>query len=135
MPNSSAGAARVFCSDLQKGSRVDQVFLVETSNFKQTRNGKFFIQLELRDRTSSIKAIRWEATAELYSSFGVDDFLRVAGRVEEFQQHLQIIVDDLTPVSPENVELSDFLPQTSRDIPEMLRELRAMVEEVKSAHL
>jgi 3'-5' exoribonuclease len=134
MPNSTA-AARIFCSDLQKGSRVDQVFLVESSNFKQTRNGKFFIQLELRDRTSSIKAIRWEATSELYASFGVDEFVKVAGRVEEFQQHLQIIVDELSPVSPEKVELSDFLPQTSRDIPAMVRDLRAMVEEVKNTFL
>jgi 3'-5' exoribonuclease len=134
MPNSTT-AARTFCSDLQKGSRVDQVFLVESSNFKQTRNGKFFIQLELRDRTSSIKAIRWEATSELYASFGVDDFVKVAGRVEEFQQHLQIIVDELSPVSPDKVELADFLPQTSRDITAMMRELRTMVEEVKNPPL
>ena len=127
------GRVRMFCCDLKKGDRVDQVFLIEGSNFKQTRNGKFFIQLELRDRTGSIKAIRWEATQGLYEECGSDTFVRVSGRVEEFQQHLQIIVDVLEPLQAERVDLGDFLPHTSKDIPAMQAELRAIVSEVRSA--
>ena len=114
---------------------MDQTFLVEIWNFKQTKNGKYFIQMELRDRTGAIKAIRWDATPELYSSCGVDDFLRIGGRVEEFQQHLQIIVDELAKVIEETVDLSDFLPHTGRNITEMQASLRAIVEEVKSPPL
>jgi 3'-5' exoribonuclease len=134
-PDAGIAPARILCSEIQKGQRIDQTFLVETWNFKQTRNGKYFIQMELRDRTGSIKAIRWEATPELYSQIGVDDFLRVAGRVEEFQQHLQIIVDDLSQVSEEGVELAEFLPHTSRDIDQMLSELLAILAELKNPHL
>ncbi len=130
-----ATAARTLCLDLQKGQHVDQVFLVETWNFKQTRNGKFFIQMEVRDRSGSIKAIRWEATPELYSSFGVDDFIRIDGRVEEFQQHLQIIVDDLVRIREDEVDLADFLPHTARSIPEMEKELRASLSELKNPFL
>jgi 3'-5' exoribonuclease len=131
-PPPPPASPRIFCCDLGKGMRVEQVFLVEVSNFKQTRNGKFFIQLELRDRTGSIKAIRWEATSDLYESFDVDDFIRISGRVEEFQGNLQIIVDDLQPVVAEQVDLTDFLPRTSRDIPAMFLELKSIVEEVKN---
>src|SRR5687768_9891616 len=115
-PDAGMVAARIPCAEIQKGQRIDQTFLVETWNFKQTRNGKYFIQMELRDRTGSIKGIRWEATPELYAQIGVDDFLRVAGRVEEFQQHLQVIVDELNQVSEEGVDLAEFLPHTPRDI-------------------
>jgi len=139
MPRTPSGpspaAVRTPCAELQKGQRVDQVFLVESWNFKQTRNGKHFIQMELRDRTGSIKALRWEATEEMYSQIAADDFVRAAGRVEEFQQHLQIIVDDLARVSDDTVDLADFLPRTSRDIPEMERELRAVVDGVKNPNL
>jgi len=129
------GGKRILCSELRKGQRLDQVFLVENSNFKQTRNGKYFIQMELRDGTGSIKAIRWEASQELFESFGVDDFVRVAGRVEEFQQHLQIIVDEMEKVDLDGVELSDFLPQTSREIPRMQEELRAIIGDVQNPFL
>lgn len=135
LPIQGAEKGRINCSDLQKGIRVNQIFLVEESNFKQTRNGKFFIQLELRDRTGSVKAIRWEATEDVYLSFGADDFLKISGRVEEFQGHLQIIIDDLLRVDPESANLVDFLPHTSRDIGEMMRELRSILEGVKNPHL
>src|SRR5262245_42602120 len=87
---------RTTVANLRKGDRiVDGSFLVETANFKQTRNNKHFIQLILRDRTGSIKAVRWEASQELFNSFSIGDFVYINGRVEEFQQNLQIVVDDL----------------------------------------
>ncbi len=133
--STSSSPDRILCCDLQKGLRINQVFLVESSNFKQTRNGKYFIQMELRDRTGSIKAIRWEASRELFDSFGVDDFVKVEGRVEEFQQHLQIIVDGILPVNLDGIELADFLPRTKRDIAQMQTELRSLLGEVKHPHL
>ncbi|MEM7234286.1 MAG: OB-fold nucleic acid binding domain-containing protein, partial [Planctomycetota bacterium] len=99
-------------SDLQKGDKLrDVVFLVETSNFKQTRNQKYFIQMILRDRTGSLRGVRWEATEELYRSFGVDDFVRVDGRVEEFQGSLQLVVDRIEPEPAENEP--DDLPRNA----------------------
>lgn len=134
-PSTLSGAqtsGRIPCAELQRGQRVDQVFLVEESNFKQTRNGKYFIQMELRDGTGSIRAIRWEASREIYESFAADDFIRVLGRVEEFQQHLQIIIDALEPRTMDSVDLSDFLPRTEKDIPQMMEELRSIIGETRN---
>lgn len=129
------GAASPLVEELRRGHRVDRVFLVENSNFKQTRNNKFFIQADLRDRTGAIKAIRWEAPRELFDSFQVDDFVHVTGRVEEFQQNLQIIVDDIYKVAPSSVDVSAFLPVTSRDVDAMERDLMATVESLGDPHL
>ena len=128
-------STRILVKDLEKGFRVDQIFLVENSNFKQTRNSKYFIQADLRDRTGSIRAIRWEADRELYESFGPDDFLHVSGRVEEFQQHLQIIMDKLRKVDDSDVDLEGFLPVSERNIDEMSAELQAIVESLGDQNL
>jgi 3'-5' exoribonuclease len=121
---------------LRKGDRIaNGIYLVEEANFKQTRNNKFFIQLVLRDRTGSIKAIRWEATQELFDSFSAEDFIRIQGRVEEFQQQLQIVVDDLSRVAPESVDFEEFLPASPRDPLEMERELEESVASVANPHL
>ena len=117
---------------LRKGDRVRRlVLLVETSNFKQTRNQKYFIQMSLRDRTAAIRAVRWEATEELYRSFTVDDFVRVDGRVEEFQQSPQLIVDAIEKVPAEGVDFGDFLPTTPKDIGELTAALREAVQSVR----
>jgi len=121
---------------LRKGDRITgAIYLVEESNFKQTRNQKYFIQLALRDRTGSIRAVRWEATQDLYESFSPQDFLRITGRVEEFQQHLQIVVDDLKRIPSGEVNHEDFLPVCPRPIDEMERELQEEIAAMADPHL
>jgi 3'-5' exoribonuclease len=127
---------RVWVRDLRRGDRVQSaVLLVETANFKQTRNQKFFIQMSLRDRSGAIRAIRWDADEDLYGSFRVDDFVRVSGRVEEFQQSLQLIVDGIEKVDPLSVDYNEFLPTAAREISEMERALREAVGRVTNEHL
>jgi 3'-5' exoribonuclease len=129
-------ARRPRVAELQKGKRVEGgIYLVEASNFKQTRNQKHFIQMTLRDRTGSIKAIRWEASEDLYASFGVDDFVQIQGRVEEFQQQLQVIVDSLAKVDPSTVDFNDFLPTSSEDLAALEAELRRSVSGVQEPHI
>jgi len=129
-------ASRTPVAQLRKGDRIASgVYLVEEANFKQTRNNKYFIQLLLRDRTGSIKAVRWEATQELFDSFSTEDFVQIQGRVEEFQQQLQIVVDDLARVSHEGVDFEEFLPVSPRDPREMERELQESVAGVTNPHL
>ena len=121
---------------LRKGDKVSgAVFLVAASNFKQTRNQKHFIQMSLRDSSGAIKAIRWDANQRIYSSFGVDDFLRVDGRVEEFQSSLQLIVDNLERVDPRGVDTTNFLPVSDRNPLEMEQELTQAIAEVGNPHL
>ncbi len=123
-------------ASLQKGDRLDRVvLLVQTSNFKQTRDGKFFIQLILRDRTGTVRGVRWEASQELYRSFGEGDFIRLSGRVEEFQQKPQVVVDEVERIEAEAVNADDFLPVSSRSIDEMERELQENVASLQDPHL
>ncbi len=119
-------------AELKKGDRVrGDVFMIETANFKQTRDGKFFVQMTLRDKTASVRAIRWEASRDLYASISNAQFLRLDGRVEEFQQNLQIIVDRLDVVDPHEVKFDEFLPVSVRDPLEMERELLEHIATVK----
>jgi 3'-5' exoribonuclease len=123
-------------SSLRKGEKIaGATYLVETANFKQTRNNKSFIQMSLRDRTGAIKAVRWEATQELYDSFGAGDYLRITGRVEEFQQNLQVIVDELVRLPPESVDHEQFLPVSPRPLETMERELLEEVAALGDPHL
>ena len=123
-------------ANLQKGDRVSSAtYLVEISNFKQTRNQKYFIQMGLRDKTGSIRAIRWDADEALYTSFSVDDFIRVHGRVEEYEGNRQIIVDVIERMQPRHIAYEDFLPACERDRDEMVSELKNIVESLSNKHL
>ena len=80
---------RTYLIDLHRGDSVDGVYLVENANYKQSRNGKAFIQMTLRDKTLAVKGLRWEATQNEFRQIERNPFLHVHGRVEEFQGNIQ----------------------------------------------
>ena len=115
--------------DISRGDRMGGIYLVDAANLKTARNGKHFIQLTLRDHTSSVKAMRWETTREEFREVESKPFLRVEGRVEEYQGNPQVIVDKLEALSSKdaNIEASDFLPRTKMDIAQMQKDLEEMI--------
>ncbi|MEM7167027.1 MAG: HD domain-containing protein [Planctomycetota bacterium] len=119
-------------NDIRRGDTVEGIYLVEGANFKQGRNGKYFIQMTLRDASAAVRGLRWEASQEDFAKLEKNPFLSLQGRVEEFQGNRQIIVDGFEPLSGEDARIDpkDFLPHTKYDIDEMLDELRQIVADV-----
>ena len=115
--------------NLKRGERLEGVFLVETANFKQTRNGKHFVQLVLRDHSAAVKALRWDSSREEFRGIERNPFLRVSGRVEEYQGNMQIVVDDLEPVGADDarVDPAEFLARSRFDLEVMQKELENLI--------
>lgn len=124
---------RTYVKDLRRGETVGDIFLVEGANFKQTRNGKFFIQMTLRDFSGAVKGLRWEATRDEFRRIEQNPFLRVQGRVEEFQGSPQIIIDEHEPLSAEDAQVNpaEFLPRTRYSIEDMEAELDRTIESIE----
>ena len=114
---------------LNRGDRIEGIYLLEDASLKTARNGKFFVPMTLRDRTATVKAMRWESSQEEFREIQKRPFIRIEGRVEEYQGAPQVIVDRLDPMSAEDagLEATEFLPRTKHEIPELERELEERV--------
>lgn len=119
--------------NLRRGERLEGVFLVETANLKQTRAGKHFVQLVLRDYSASVRALRWDSSRDEFRQVERNPFLRVSGRVEEYQGNLQVILDELEPLGADDarVDPAEFLPRSRFDIEEMQKELEGMIGTIR----
>lgn len=127
--------ARTWVADLRVNQSVDDVFLVTEKSMRSSRSGNPFLALELADRTGRIQARVWENAQALAAAAVVDRYVRVAGQVAEFNDSLQINVTAMELVPDEDVDQADFLPATTRDLGEMLAELRSSVERISSPPL
>ncbi len=126
---------RRFVKDLADGEAIDEVYLVIEKQLRANRNGNPYIQVELRDRTGSISARLWNAGENLFRSFEEGDFLRIKGKVQLYQGALQMILSHLDRVSPNEVDLPEFLPQTEQDVSNMLEKLRGIMLRLGNPHL
>jgi 3'-5' exoribonuclease len=127
--------SRQLVETLKDGDNVDEVFLVVDKQLRANRNGNFYIQLDLGDRSGHITGRMWNAGEPLFRSFEVGDFLLVKGKIQLFQGSLQLIVNGFDKHDSSRVELVDFLPHTKQDVSKLLERLKAIVRKVNDPHL
>ena len=127
--------ARRFVTQLKHQESVDQVFLASAKQLRPNRNGDYYLQLELSDRSGSVDARLWNASESDYRSFDNGDYVHVAGTTQLFQGKVQIIANRIAKVSPELVEEADFRTLDSRRIEQMATRLQAMLRDIKSPPL
>jgi 3'-5' exoribonuclease len=120
---------------LTDGESIDEVYMVSDKQLRTNRQGNFFLQLELRDRTGSISARLWNANEPQFKSFNEGDFLRIKGKVQLFQGALQILFTQFERVEPGKVVLDDFVPRAEQDINRLYDRFRQLLLKLGDPHL
>ncbi len=124
-----------YVRDLQPNQVVTTAFLVHTKDVRQKKSGEPYLSLLLGDRTGDLDAKMWDNVAEVMDTFGRDDFVKVKGLLQVFQNRPQLTVHKMMRLADSDVELGDFFPCSERDTGEMFAELRAIVAGIGNPHL
>ncbi len=126
---------RVFLRDCVPGDLIDDVYVVTGKQISATNNGKYFIKLFVSDRSMQVTSRIWNATREMFNAMPESGFLKLRGRVENYQNNLQVIVEQMWPAKEGTYEVSDLLPHTTKDIPAMCSKLREIMGSLQSRHV
>ena len=126
---------RKFISQLNGGTTIDEIFLVQNKDLRTTKNGSLYIQAQLSDRTGMIDARMWDASTPFFESLGNDTFLKIKGRTEIYQNKIQLIIKQISKTSQEEIKLEDYLPGTEQDVDKMFAELKQIAGSIKQSHL
>jgi 3'-5' exoribonuclease len=126
---------RRYVNQLAERDSVDQVFLVADKQLRANRQGNFYLQLRLADKTGSITGMLWNANEKLYGSLENQNYLRVQGSTQVHNGILQMIVTRVEPVQSSEVEESDFQTVSSVETDRLAARLAEMLRGVKNVHL
>ena len=126
---------RRFINQLTPGEAIDQIFLVREKDLRTTKTGDFYLTCTLCDKTGSLPARMWQVTEMMFGSIPVEGFLHVKGRTSDFKGTLQLMIDACRPISPEKVEMEDFLAVSAHDIEGMWSELLDILREIQNPPL
>jgi 3'-5' exoribonuclease len=122
-------------SELESGKVATATFLVQAKEVRQKKTGEPYLSLTLGDRSGELDAKMWDHVAEVMDTFDRDDFVRVRGILQIYNNRPQFTVHKLQRVEEATVDLADFFPASARDPREMFAELRAIVAAVKDTNL
>lgn len=124
-----------YLSELKPNQVFTSTFLVHVKDVRQKKSGDPYLSLMLGDRTGEVEAKMWDNVAEIVDTFERDDFVKVKGILQVFQNRLQMSVHKMSRVMDAEVDFADFFPASSRDPQEMFTELCALVATVRNPHL
>jgi 3'-5' exoribonuclease len=126
---------RMYLKDSASGDVVEDVYVLTGKQFSATSTGKFFIKAFISDRSCQITARMWNATRDVFNAMPEAGFAKVRGRIENYQGNLQFIIEQIWAAKEGTFDVSDLMPHTSKDIPEMCRQIHELCMSVQNRHL
>lgn len=124
-----------YISELAANQVVQGCFLVRSKEVRQKKTGEPYLSLSLGDKSGEVDAKMWDNVAEVMDTFDRDDFVRVKGVLQVYQNRPQFTVHKLQRLSDDEVDKSDFFPASKRDPGEMFAELMSIVAGISNPHL
>ena len=73
--------------------------------------------------------------ADIFNAMPDNGFLKVRGRVENYQNNLQFIIEATWPAKEGTFEIEDLVPHTTKDIDQMFAKLVELVGSIQNRHL
>lgn len=111
-------------------------FLVSSKQVKAKKTGEPYLDLLLSDRSGQVSAKMWDNVSVAADLFDTNDIIRVRGAFNKYNNRWQFTVRAIEgKLRDDQVDFSDFLPTTTKDIDELWRTLGEFVASVENPYL
>jgi len=124
-----------YLSEIEPNKIAVATLLVHAKEVRQKKSGEPYLSLLLGDRTGEIDAKMWDNVAEVIETFDRDDYVRVKGLIQIYNNRPQFTIHKMQRVDPASVDPADFFPASQRDPQEMFAELRQLLSEIRNPDL
>jgi 3'-5' exoribonuclease len=102
---------------------------------KPRRTGEPYLALTLADRSGQIEAKMWDNVAEAIPVFEQDDFVKVKGLINKYNNRFQLTIHKIRKLENGEIDFADYLPATTKDIEALWQTLLGFVASVQNPHL
>lgn len=115
---------------LDYGTPVEGVYVFVNPSLKLTRGGKDFLSCILQDNSGQITGVQWEISDKALYEYYLQKFqvFKVRGRLENYRDALQVLIQELSPVESIPREMMrELLPSLSEnEINESLKSIKKL---------
>jgi 3'-5' exoribonuclease len=119
----------------QENKLITSSFVVASKQVKAKKNGEPYLALILADRSGQLEAKMWDNVDEFIAVFEQDDFLKIKGLINKYKNRFQLTIHKLRKMEEADIDFTDYLPKTTKDIGELWRTLAEFVASFENPHL
>jgi 3'-5' exoribonuclease len=119
----------------QENKVITSTFVVVAKQIKPKKTGEPYLALTLGDRSGQLEAKMWDNVEEVLEAFEQDDFLKIKGLINKYKQRFQLTIHKLRKLGETEIDFSDYLPKTTKDIDELWQTLTNFVAGFENPYL
>ena len=125
----------LYVKDIQAGQQIQDTYMVTQPILRNTTKGDLYIAMFLSDKTGKVNSRMWQATEQIYQALPSEGFVAIRGKSELYQGNMQIVVNDIQVVEPDQVKLMDYMPRTENNIGEMFEQVKGVMATIENNDL
>lgn len=123
-----------YIETLREGERIQEIYLCRQRTTAMTKTGKEYENVILQDKTGSLDAKIWDPHSMGIDEFDALDYVEVNGDVTVFNGQTQLSIKRARKISETDVDPTDYLPCTNKNIDEMMMELTKFIAGVNNPY-
>ncbi len=127
--------AHRFINEIEAGAKVSDIYMVKEPILRSTTRGDLYIAMYLCDRTGQLNGRMWQASEAVYNALPQPGFVHVDGRSELYQNNMQLVINNISVVDADKVNLEDFMARTEKDTGKLFDEVKQIVGKIKNRQL
>src|SRR6202162_1289760 len=113
---------------------ITSSFVVVSRQGKPKKRGEPYLAFTLGERSGHIEAKMWDNVEDAIDGCTQDDFIKVKGLINKYKNRFQLTIHKLRRLGESEVDFSDYLPKTTKDVGEMWRALTDFVATFQNPH-
>lgn len=121
-----------YIETLREGERIQEIYLCRQRTTAMTKTGKEYENVILQDKTGSLDAKIWDPHSMGIDEFDALDYVEVNGDVTVFNGQTQLSIKRARKISETDVDPTNYLPCTNKNIDEMMMELTKFIAGVNN---
>jgi len=114
---------------------ITSSFVVAVKQVKPRKTGEPYLALTLADRSGQIEAKMWDNVESCIDAFEQDEFIKVKGLINKYNHRFQLTIHKLRRLQESEIDYSDYLPKTTKDIDELWKKLGEFVASFRDPYL
>jgi len=114
---------------------ITSFFVVASKQLKSKKNGDLYLSVILADRSGQLQANMWDNVADALDGFEQDDFVKVKGVIHKYNGRWQLTMHKVRRLGEQEIEYSDYIAKTHKDIEQLWRTLGEFVESLQNPWL
>lgn len=123
-----------YIETLREGERIQEIYLCRQRTTAMTKTGKEYENVILQDKTGSLDAKIWDPNSMGIDEFDALDYVEVNGDVTVFNGQTQLSIKRARKISETDVDPTNYLPCTNKNIDEMMMELTKFIAGVNNPY-